>query len=36
MIDFAHVIEITDGKSHDEEYLVGLRNLIKFLEEIVA
>eukprot|EP01122_Echinamoeba_exundans_P002100 TRINITY_DN12064_c0_g1_i1.p2 TRINITY_DN12064_c0_g1~~TRINITY_DN12064_c0_g1_i1.p2 ORF type:complete len:256 (+),score=89.44 TRINITY_DN12064_c0_g1_i1:23-769(+) len=36
MIDFAHVIDITDGKSHDEEYLVGLRNLIKFLEEIVA
>jgi len=35
MIDFAHVIDITDGKSHDEEYLFGLRNLIKLFEDIV-
>jgi hypothetical protein len=35
MIDFAHVVDLADGK-RDEHYLTGLRNLIKFLENIVA
>jgi hypothetical protein len=34
MIDFAHVSEIKDG-GRDEGYIFGLKNLIKFLEDIV-
>jgi hypothetical protein len=34
MIDFAHVSEIKDG-GHDDGYIFGLKNLIKFLEDIV-
>lgn len=32
MIDFAHVIPL-EGKGRDEEYIVGINNLIKFLTE---
>ena len=31
MIDFAHVIPL-NGKAHDEEYIVGIRNFVKYLK----
>jgi len=33
LIDFAHVFNISDG-GHDEKYMVGLNNLIKYLDQL--
>lgn len=35
VIDFAHVIDITDG-SHDDRMIFGLTNLVKHLEDLLA
>lgn len=35
VIDFAHVIDITDG-SHDDRMVFGLKNLVKHLEDLIS
>lgn len=35
VIDFAHVVDTTDG-SLDERMLVGLKNLVRHLEDLIA